>query len=512
MTATSTPVRPTAEVAGSNTDAVVGRQTQPRIRGIAIVFGLLAAVVSVAGSWIPSFWGDEAASIMSAERPLDTLFPMLGRVDAVHGFYYLFLHGWITLFGASEFSVRLPSAVGVGLAAAGTVVLAAKFFDRRIAIIAGLVFAVLPRVTYMGAEARSYALGTAIAVWLTVWFVLLLRRRTTRILPWLLYSAGLALAVYSFLYLVLLVLVHAAMLVSVRRSRDVLRRWLGFAALGVLLALPLIAFALGEHGQISFLGKRPKFSANHIFVTQWFGNGWLAALCWAIILVAITVAVRSWWRSRPRVLPTGMVLMVAWLVLPTLLLELGNIFVAPMYTTRYLSFCTPAVAILIAAGIAVLARNWMRTAAVVLLLVLAAPGYLAQRGPYAKNGGSDWRQASALIAQHARPGDAIVFDAGTKPSQRPRLAMRLYPKDYVGLDDVGLMTPYAQTTSLWDTVAPVERVADGLASTNTVWAMELKPGASTPTDVAELQDLGFQVRDQYRVHRTVVYELSRETS
>ena len=45
------------------------------------------------------------------------------------------------------------------------------------ALAAGLVFAVLPRVTWMGIEGRSYAMTAAVAVWLTVLFVSLLRRR-----------------------------------------------------------------------------------------------------------------------------------------------------------------------------------------------------------------------------------------------------------------------------------------------------------------------------------------------
>lgn len=517
MTATVTPTR--IGIGGPGSEADDARRARlPHIRTSAIMLGVLAAVISFAGSWIPSFWGDEAASVMSAERPLSTLFPMLGRIDAVHGLYYLFLHGWINLFGASELSVRLPSAIGVGLAAAGTVTLAALLFDRRIAVIAGLVFAVLPRVTYMGAEARSYALGTAIAVWLTVLLVVLLQQRTVRPLPWLVYSLGFALAIYSFLYLILLGIVHAIVLLSATRSREVLRRWLGAAGLGVALALPVVVFALGEHGQISFLGKRPKFSPQLVFISQWFGSerfgaSWIAALCWLLIVTAVVVAIRSWQRTSPRVLPKGTILVLSWLVLPTLILALGNVFIAPMYTTRYLSFCTPAVAILVALGIAVFARNWMRVAVVAIFFALVTPGYLAQRGPYAKNGGSDWRQASAVLGQLAHAGDAIVFDAATKPSQRPRLAMHLYPADYAGLDDVELVTPYAQTKSLWDTVAPLDRVAGSLASTNTVWAMEMKPsGISQPADVLELESLGYQVQHEYPVHRTVVYELSRSTS
>jgi mannosyltransferase len=120
----------------------------------ASVLGLIAFTVSVAGSWIPSLWGDEAASIMSAQRPWSSLFTMLGHVDAVHGTYYVFLHLWIDVFGASTFSVRLPSYIAIGAAAAGIVVLVNRLatrHHRRVAVIAGILFAVLPRVSYMGA-------------------------------------------------------------------------------------------------------------------------------------------------------------------------------------------------------------------------------------------------------------------------------------------------------------------------------------------------------------------------
>jgi mannosyltransferase len=538
MSAVTAGVRPgaTADPSGRRPEHPIAHRRRFGIFGggtgsIATIVGLFAAAIAFAGSWIPSYWGDEAASVMSAERPIPTLFTMVQRVDAVHGVYYLFLHGWIQLFGASEVSTRLPSAIGIGLAAAGTVVLAALLFDRRVALVAGIVFASLPRVSYMGAEARSYALGTAMAVWLTVFLYVLLRRKTVRFLPWLAYGLGFSLAVYWFLYLILLGVVHAIVLITMTRNRALMKRWLAAVVIGVVLAGPVIGWGLGEHGQIEFLGSRPKFDPRLVFDTQWFGTIWHAIACWALILLAIGASFLAWRRrrragsnvaspparvsdpTRVTTRPVGMILAVSWLILPTALLLLGNAFIAPMYTTRYLSFCTPAVALVIAVGVMVLARNWMRVAVVGILLGLAAPTYLAQRGPYAKDGGSDWRQFSAIIGQHAEPGDAIVFDNAIKPSQKPRSAYNLYPNDYRGLDDVELVTPFAESPVIWDVVAPIEQVTAKLTNTTTVWAAEMKPsGSALPPDVLELQQLGFRVTHTYPVHRTTVYELSREPS
>jgi mannosyltransferase len=522
MSAITARFRPAATAgATKQPSTAVGRFTGIRTGTIAVVVAVVAAAVSFAGSWIPSYWGDEAASVMSAERPLPSLFMMLHQVDAVHGLYYFFLHGWIDLFGASELSTRLPSAIGVGLAAAGTVVLAALLFDRRIAIVAGIVFVGLPRVTYMGAEARSYALGTAVAVWLTLFLLVLLRRRTARVLPWIAYGLAFSFAVYWFLYLILLGVVHAILLVSMTRDRKVMKRWLLAVGIGVVLAGPVVGWGIGEHGQIEFLSSDPKFAPTMFFVTQWFGTVWQAVLCWALIGLAVGATLRVWSRNRRRMLldpdavskprPVGMILAMSWLILPTVFLVLGNAFIAPMYADRYLSFCTPAVALVIAIGVMVLARNWMRVAAVGLLFGLAVPTYLAQRGPYAY--GSDWSQFSAIIGEHAHPGDAIIFDNSTRPVLKPRSAFNLYPSDYRGLDDIELVTPFPKSPVIWDVVAPLQDVTAKLANTTTVWAAEMTPsGSALPADVVELQQLGFRVSHTYPVKETTVYELSREPS
>src|SRR4051812_33763086 len=141
----------------------VVRSPRSRIRWttgrLALLLGVASAAVSWVGSWNPSLWGDEAASVMSAQRTLPNLLAMLGRIDAVHGTYYAFLHVWVRAFGSSELAVRTPSAIAVGLVVGGTVVLTARFADRSVALLAGAACAVLPRVTYMATDARSYAIS-----------------------------------------------------------------------------------------------------------------------------------------------------------------------------------------------------------------------------------------------------------------------------------------------------------------------------------------------------------------
>ena len=102
------------------------------------LIGALTSLVAAVGYWRPSIWTDEAATITSATRSLPELWHMIHNIDAVHGLYYLFMHFWIAVFGSSALSIRLPSLLAVGIAAAGTVVLARRLTNRSVALLAGV--------------------------------------------------------------------------------------------------------------------------------------------------------------------------------------------------------------------------------------------------------------------------------------------------------------------------------------------------------------------------------------
>src|SRR5271163_1086499 len=181
---------------------------------------VLACVISAGWAGRPSLWFDEGATISaSANRTVPELWRTVTHIDAVHGLYYLLMHGWFALFPATEFWSRVPSCVAIGAAAAGVTVFTKQFTGRTTAVCAGVVFAILPRTTWAGMEARSYAFAAAAAIWLTVLFVNAVRRNKRRL--WLCYTPALMLSVLLSLNLLLLVPVHAAMLpfLTTKKSR-----------------------------------------------------------------------------------------------------------------------------------------------------------------------------------------------------------------------------------------------------------------------------------------------------
>ncbi|GAB7302538.1 hypothetical protein MAFF212519_03890 [Clavibacter michiganensis] len=184
--------------------------------GDAWLIGLLGFLLALPLAGAPSVWYDEAATVISATRGWDDLLRELSTVDAVHGLYYAGMKVWFELVGYSPTSLRFPSAVFIGLAAAGVVLLTRTISTRATGIVAGLVFVVIPRSAWMGTEGRSFALGTLIAVALTVAFVLAARRAGSRWQVqarwWALYGLLAWLGASTFVYLALLVGAHGVVI------------------------------------------------------------------------------------------------------------------------------------------------------------------------------------------------------------------------------------------------------------------------------------------------------------
>jgi mannosyltransferase len=492
---------------------------------VATVGGVLATAIAAAGSWIPSLWGDEAASVMSAERSLPSLARMLGHVDAVHGTYYFGLHWWIGVFGTSPFALRFPSAVAVGFTVAAVVMIVWRLDGRKLAILAGVVCLLLPRVTYMGEEARSYAFSAAAAAWLTLLLVEILHRREVRARWWIVYALLLTVGAYLFLYVALFVAVHAVILATVRARRATLLRWLVAVAGAALATVPLGVVGALESHQIAYLASSDQTSIPTLYSSLWFGSWWVATASWALIIVAIVL---PWWQGRTRIreaaepipwtvtrtAPSLVAVSVAWLVVPSAILIAAHT-VIPDFTARYVSFCAPAAAILIASGIRSLGslRLWLSIAAGALLLALIIPGYIAQRTPYAKND-SDWAEVSATIGAHAHAGDGVVFDESVRPSRRPRLALRTYPAGFAGVRDVTLDVPFEQNSTWHDKAFTVGQAdsRDRFAGIERVWLIEYAADSSKPDSwgLDALEREGFvQTGARIATHRELIIELQR---
>lgn len=504
-------------LAAPSTAAAARGTEQRRLAAVTAVAGLVAAVVSVFGSWIPSLWGDEAASLMSAQRSLPSLLAMLGHVDAVHGLYYLFLHFWIHLAGTSPFAIRLPSAIAVGVGAAAITWMCGRMRSLRLAVLAGAVAAVLPRLTYAGEEARPYAFDAAVCAVLfaVVAEIVLADDRRRRL--WVVYGGVLVLGTYLFLYDLLAAAAVGAFLLLTPGGRRHLKRWAIATGCVVVACSPLLVAAFLERAQISYLQNQPQVSPESVLVSMWFSSVPFAIVAWACILLAATALVLQTVRRRRGILPAAPVggdvalLAFCWLVLPMGILIVTSPLVSG-FTARYATMAAPAAAVLIAAGIDMLLR---RTAVAIVaagVVVLAAvPVWASQRTPYAMNQ-SDWNEIASVIRTNARPGDGIVFDEGVRPSRRPRLAMNTDPSSFTAVKDVALRSPYTQNDTWYDHAYSVKQAAalGRFHDVDRVWVVEYSlDGQVYRWGISSLEAMGYHLTTHYTEHSSVIYLFTR---
>jgi mannosyltransferase len=471
------------------------------------VLGILSSIVCFAGSWIPSYWGDEAASVLSAQRSIPSLMNELSAVDAVHGLYYFGLHIWIDAFGASEISTRFPSAIAAGFAVAGTVMLGRRLWGRRVAWLAGIAAVAVPALTNLGMEARSYAFSMAITVWITV-YVLRLRRTGGSVRGWIGYAVAIGASSYLFLFLILLVPLHAAVLLALRARGRTWLRW-GIASAGaILLMLPMLHAAYDQKKQIKFLEDRDYANWANVFVNQWFDQRWAAAVGWSLVIVGLL-----WVLTRPGL--RRIALGRRWLATAALafgvtaMLLVGNLF-TPLYNLRYTSSAVPALAVLVGLGAMAVGRMVhgrgrivLSTVAIAGFLGSAALSYIDQRTPYGKHD-SDLRQVADVMGAVSHAGDAVIFDDSVLAHEKPRLAMRLYPAAFRHLDDVELETPYYDRAAIWDAVSPQSELAQRVAGHRIVWAVEALGGKQP--DVAALEAAGYEAVAWYPIHQNEVIQ------
>jgi mannosyltransferase len=488
-----------------------------------------AAVISCGWASKPSLWFDEGATISaSANRTVPELWKLLGNIDAVHGLYYLVMHGWFAIFPPTEFWSRVPSALAIGAAAAGVTVFTKQFSARPTAVCAGAVFAILPRTTWAGVEARSYAFAVAAAIWLTVLLLTAVRRNRPRL--WLFYALALTLSILLSLNLILLVLVYAAMvpLLAPKKSRkSPVIWWAVTSVVAIGIMTPFIVFAHGQVGQVNWIYPVSWHYAFDIVLRQYFDHSVPFAILSAVLIVAAVVARLTGLRAPAGEMRTLLIVCAAWIVIPTAVLVIYSTINEPMYYPRYLILTSPAMAIILAVCIVTIARKqWPITGVVLLFAVAAFPDYLfTQRAPYAKEGW-DYSQVADLINSHAAPGDCLMVDNTVPWKPGPiRALLDTRPAAFRSLIDIGRGAYAPKVGWLWDGHVAVWLVTAKINKCSTIWTITNKDkslpdhqtGHSLPSGSAFGRApafrfpgyLGFHIVERWQFHYSQVVKSTR---
>ncbi len=376
-----------------------------------------------------SFWVDETATaFVVTHGATDPSFSAAPQVPL--SIYYVLPRLSVRWFGPSEAAYRLPSLLAACVALLLIARLAARLIDPAAAWFAAFACLALKGFDYQAADARPYALGTAVAC-AAAWLLVRWLDRTR-------WADAAAFAVMA----ALLWRVHLlywpfygvlALYTAVRiMRRETAVTWraaaLVYGAAGLAL-IPVAAQALSLRHE----------AALHVMSALPGARALLDALKPGLVVLCAAAAcalgragllARDSFRwpapaRKPRDSATVLIL-TWWLLTPVALFAFSRLTGASVFLERYLSLALPgtALAATAAAGIFLRAQLWNGVVFVLGFGVLLVLGRWTMAWP--PHHGSDWRGAAAAIS-HSLPPDTPTICPSPFLEARPPVWRPDYP-------------------------------------------------------------------------------------
>ncbi|MER5970391.1 hypothetical protein ABT112_11765 [Streptomyces sp. NPDC002055] len=444
-----------------------------------------------------SVWRDEAATWQVAQRSTAEIWHMLGNVDVVHGCYYLLMHALFECFGPCTPTLRLPSVLAMGVAAACVAVMGHRLGGMWVGSAGGMAFGLLPAVQFYLQEGRPYALVAAGAGMSTLLLVTVLQQPVRR-LHWAAYG-GTVMMIGLLNWLSLLILpAHLATLFWARARRRVWAGWTAASAAATAGVLPLVLFSRGQAAQVS----------------------WIPPLTWHMMIgpvVLLAIGGVGALVDRPQVgrLSTATVGLPL-LVVPQFAL-IGLSLFQPLFLDRYILFSLLGLALMIGSAVgsgirAVRPRHpkaakWILPAVVTLAMAALLPQSLAKRSPMSRV--DDVVSVASEVRRMKESGNAVLF----VPSAR-RDTRSVSPEAFTGLRDIALMESPEKSGTLKGVEADPERIRAAMLTQRRILlvtdASRVAKPVSAERDRAKISVLRKHFRrvadQQVRGRRVTVYE------
>ena len=335
-----------------------------------------------------SLWTDETATAFVVRHgEHDPSLAVAPQVPA--SVYYVLPRVSTRIFGGGEWAYRLPSVLTLGMAVLLVGLLAQRLVHRDAGWFAVFACLALKGFNYEAADARPYALGTAVAC-AGLWFLV----RWFDEGRW--WDAALFVAAAAVLWRVHLLYWPFYVVFAIYAAARGWRRAVPlFAAVAVLL-IPVA----GEAWELR------RGAGFHVMTAL---PGWRALLdSLKPGVVAVPAAIAVFWRRRKLERSCAALILAWWLTVPLALFAFSHLTGTSVFLERYLSLALPGAALAAAAATAMWlpARCWRAAAAVLGIGSLLVLGRWSVAWP--PHHPSEWRGAAAAVNAAADAGTPVL--------------------------------------------------------------------------------------------------------
>lgn len=369
-----------------------------------------------------SLWYDELSTIGRISCSLSQIIKNL-LISPLPPLYYILMHSWVKIFGISEFSLRFPSVVFSVLSLILIFKLSKELFGRQTGLFAALLLSLsLYNIDY-AREGKMYAM-----LWffgLASFYFFYAFTRHNRIRDLVLYAISTGITFYTlyigFFFIVIQNLVFFLLFFNPRQ----LKKWVITQILLIVACLPLAAFSmhnvmLGDKSSISWIPKEVNY-LTFLFNVFYFlfartplitVKPGLINVCIIAIYVFLFVSAfaRPGKEKESVDYRKNEYFLLAWILIPPIMLCLIHAFVLPILVIRYLGLIHIPLIILFSKGL----NSYGTKMKYALLMVILFITFSFQLYPYYKSNSKafilypeDWKGLFARINKE-KGGNALV--------------------------------------------------------------------------------------------------------
>ena len=451
-------------------------------------------------------WVDEAIAVSISSNSLGGLLEA-SLPDGNPPLYYVLLHYWMWLFGDSEFSVRLPSALFGLCSVAMMYKVGCTLFGKGTGLIAALILALSVYHIFYSQEARTYSMMVLLALISYYFFLRLLEGEDYKVLAG--YVLSTTALMYSHHYGLFFVIAQTLFLLgfySLKRRRErapSLKMWALAGGAVATLYIPgflYLAYPLThpEHrgwieDTVPMITQLDLVSVLHTYAVYAQAPGLRAPKYYFALLMlfaaasAVALAASKGERGK-------LYLLSLWLLVPIALPLLLSQIVTPLVHARYSIAALPAFYLLAAEGIKRVGRVAMRPLTngqvplaalcviVIVFLIMAFSSLDVLHRYFTTEKKEPWRTVVGDVKPQAKRDDLFIIS--------PELSR--FPFDYYASREAFFQE--AQEVSL-DDREQANEVGSVASGSDRVWLV-LQTGDDNEKEQfkAELEKAAFEVR------------------
>jgi mannosyltransferase len=344
------------------------------------------------------YWDDEIFSIMIS-RSWSGLRENLHNYETNMSLYYIVLYGWMWIFGEGEITTHILSLIFASLSLAFFYKLARIWLNKSSALMGGLLLAANSLFAFLSLEARSYSMLVLACSISSLVFVRLDRKPGTGLA--ICYGISIAISTYVHYFGILMIIVHGVTISWRKLTRQQFNYFLLSGMVILFGLLPLLLFPLHTKSQVDWISM-PDLKYLWYTCKDLVGGG----LDFLILLFCLFFVIKKgYWRNVSDNEFFLQRLVLAWTIIPTLLIFIFSYLVKPIFLTRYFIWCLPGAVLLTCLIITYTGWDNIRKSIVWLLLFII----MLKRSYAVLNlRGSGYKEAVQYLNETVKPGESVL--------------------------------------------------------------------------------------------------------